>query len=781
MAPDPSKAVSRITFLLVILAAMAVEIAAVDTRPIIESLALALGWCALATVAAFFVPLPSKPNQPPGRLVFLLLVGLTVVPFAGEPLRREWTGDGYPLELQMVFALRNVGLGLAVCSGWAICLRLAAVASLFLTLFAAAMTNHPAVMVLLGFYCLVGSVWLMLVNLNGFTHIAIAPQQVIAVEVKARREHFPRLALTFTVALALCVVGLMAFATNQTVRALGELLPTSGGTGDYDPFARGGINDGDDETKGNNAKSTGMTQTDSFLESPLPSLYDAVNEVYGPPFKTRGEIEQMIAIDAISKELDCRKRPPDNLRPNREFPTARVSPRKPNTPFSRSARAIFEVEGRTPLHVRVLAFDTFDGHAWHEAPMKKYRVPVEKEPTTNWMTIHGCSLSIFAEPETHKFKITDPQGSLIPTPPHLSRFRVGRVDQAVFFGWSHDSVLIFANRKTPSGIVVETECQTVDPRLLNDINFKYSASSERFDYHLLPTNLNPGIAALARACVEGVPSGWPQIAAVVKHLREDYTLDPAHTPPENCVDALAHFLLESRRGPDYQFASAAAVLLRSNGYRTRLVCGFYAHPDHYDPETRHTPVVKEDIHFWPEVMLPNGDWLVLEPTPGYEVAGPKLSLSERIKTAAVELGEWAWRNAALLLFLAVGSISIWIRRRALIDVFLVRFWCWFPGRTWREQVLRVVRLLERRGRWAGTPRTAGVTFASWLKVSLLEPALSKEDVEQLARMAEWATYAPDVTPPWPETEPLGVCRRVVDFWTVSRWRKFAFPKSADGV
>jgi hypothetical protein len=76
-------------------------------------------------------------------LVPLLL--LTAAPFFIEPLRRRWTGDGYPLELQMVFGLRNLGLGLAACAVWPLCLRLACVVSLFLILFAISLTSHPVV------------------------------------------------------------------------------------------------------------------------------------------------------------------------------------------------------------------------------------------------------------------------------------------------------------------------------------------------------------------------------------------------------------------------------------------------------------------------------------------------------------------------------------------------------------------------------------------------------------------------------------------------------------
>src|SRR5205085_1957064 len=136
------------------------------------------------------------------------------------------------------------------------------------------------------------------------------------------------------------------------------------------------------------------------------------------------------------------------------------------------------------------------------------------------------------------------------------------------------------------------------------------------------------------------------------------------------------------RGPDYQFAGAAAVLLRVLGYPTRLVSGFYAAPGRYDPQTGHTPVVQDDLHFWAEVRLPPGDWLVVEPAPGYEVLGPSPSGPARLRSR-----------------------------------------------------------------------------------------LPDPELDELTRMAEWAAYAPDLAPAWGEAEVRGTCRRVLDGWTLRRWRR----------
>src|SRR5581483_1115121 len=198
-----------------------------------------------------------------------------------------------------------------------------------------------------------------------------------------------------------------------------------------------------------------------------------------------------------------------------------------------------------------------------------------------------------------RFKLTAPNGTWLPTPPHLTRFRIGRVNQADFFAWGQDRILRMAQRKVPAGIAVETECHTVDPGNLDGISFPGAWAGD-VRYLGLPSNLNPQVSALAHEWVDEQPKGWRQLAALTRHLRTEFRLDTTARVPDDCSDPLVYFLLESRCGPDYQFASALAILARVLGYQTRLVNGFYVSPDHFDAVTQHTPVVKEDLHFWAE-------------------------------------------------------------------------------------------------------------------------------------------------------------------------------------
>jgi hypothetical protein len=91
-----------------------------------------------------------------------------------------------------------------------------------------------------------------------------------------------------------------------------------------------------------------------------------------------------------------------------------------------------------------------------------------------------------------------------------------------------------------------------------------------------------------------------------------YDLDVPRDPP--VVDAVDHFLFETRRGFCEQIASSMAVMLRTLGIPTRLVTG-------YGPGTRnlltgYLEVRQSDAHAWVEVWYPLVGWVPYDPTFG---------------------------------------------------------------------------------------------------------------------------------------------------------------------
>jgi len=552
--------------------------------------------------------------------------------------------------------------------------------------------------------------------------------------------------------------------------ALGEWLPTSGGTGATDLFARLGIGDGPEETAGDNARSAGMVETDRMIEDNKNSLIDAISETYGPPYKPPKDQDRTVAAGKVDI-IENHGKLPENRRPSRDFDTGRKGPKDAKKPGSQMARGLFEVQGRTPLHVRQVAYESYDHveKRWVEA-RKPGGLLLDAEGG-DWMKVaHLRSAEWYLEDERHKLKSADMNSNLVPTPGLLTRFRINKVDKPTYYDWDYDGVLTLAGRKrTPPGVVVTTDCRTLDPTRLSVLAFGVAETGAAPVLSEVPDEIRPEVARLAREWAGDRPRGWPQIEAVLAKLRTEYTLDRDAAAPADHPAPVLWFLTQSRRGPDYLFASAATLLLRSLDYPSRVCLGYYAAPSAYDAETAHTPVKSSDLHFWPEVFLRDGHWMVVEPTPGYDVLGPSLPLTERILAALAALVTWVKRHvvevAGFLLVLALA----WVFRHQLIDTLALRLWIWFPGRTWRDRVRGAIAVLERRGRWTGKARPRRQTVFAWLSDTAARPA-EDADLAQLTCMAEWAAYAPDEPPPWSPDEILTVCHRVLCGWPLRRWR-----------
>jgi protein-glutamine gamma-glutamyltransferase len=760
MARDPDRPARRVTFVLAGLAYLTCEVAAdPDGRLTPFGVGFGLTLFAAAVVASYLLPPPR--NRLPFKVTALLALAL-VLPVALDPVVREWTDAGLPLELQLVNGLRALGLGLAAAAAWPKCRRLAAVVALFLALFATAMGDQPAIPYLLAALAATGGVWLVL-NYRADLAGATATAEAVVERVRAR---FPvREAVVFG-ALALLTIGAIVAGPSEVVGHLGELVPTSGGTGSQDPFARYGTNDGPEETRGDNANSVGMVESDQFIESQQDTLLDLVGDMYGKGHKPRKDQERMVAGGQVRVKENHDKLP-ENKRPSRDFDTSREGPKSARKGDSRAARAVFEVEGRTPLHIAAVAYDRYDvdNRRWLQAPAPK-ALRLEADPAgDDWMILAARRPGgdWYAADDRHELKVADQKDRLVPTPALTARFRIRKVDRPDYYEWDYDGVLGLAGRRrTPTGVIVHTDCRTVIPERLAAGAFATNGFSPT---HLdVPGELRETVGRLAREWAADSPRGWPQVEAVLNRLRAEYTFDQTAAAPEDHPVPVMWFLSESRRGPDYLFATAAALALRSLGYPTRVCLGYYANPAAYDPVSQHTPVRPTDLHTWPEVLLRDGHWLVVEPTPGYGVLPPKKPWREHLADTIEAAAAWAGDHAAELgLGVIALGVLVWRRRRLADGLFTVG-WRIAPGRTWRSVVTRAARVLDCRARLAGCPRPRTETLTAW--AARLQP--DDAALQKFLRLTDWARFADPWTQPDEAGESKTVCRRVLDEWTFGR-------------
>jgi hypothetical protein len=759
---EQDRLVVGLTWVLCALATAAAELALGEPG---EPAAVALGRGAVLVVVALGVQRALRHRDRAWSWALVGLLGLFVLPFGVEGVRLVVAGHARPLELVLLALLRNLGLGLAVLSLRAVFGRMAALVSLFLVLVGCSMAEGVVAAGILAAYAVGGCVWLMGVYWRGL-HLAGSG---------AGRRRYP---LAMVAGLLGLVAVVMVVGPTRAAMTLGALFPSSGGSWGDNPDARSGVNDGDQEVSASrNPQSIGFTDSDIYLDTDRPSLYDAFNDVYGEPVKPKRR-ERMVAMsnpDIREQE----ERPAENLRAGRSFAALRRPSREPSRrPGERTAQALAYLKGRTPLHLGLAAYDRFDGTHWHEQPHCRWTCPLELQDVARpWFRIVLPVAPVFGATVSHQVKVGTLDTGSLPAPGHLARFRVGAVNQADFFGWSHEGMIRMRDRTIPAGTVVETEARTVDPRRLRRVVFpREEVSAGRVTLRHGGYALDGRVEAMARRWGEGLPRGWEQVEAVVGALRRHAQHDRGVVVPADCDDVVAHFLLGSRRGPDYQFATAAAVLLDALGYRTRLVSGLYAAPERYDARTQHTPLRSDDVHVWTEVCLPSGTWVGIEPTPGYAMAGPALSVWESLLAVLDDVLRWAGRHGVWLGLVAVLGVVLAWHRREVLDCLAMLWWRLGVGGSSRECVVRTLRLVEWRARWAGWPRPPGKTPRRWYGPLAVAVPERGGDLEALLRLAEWGLYAPaDQEAPGVGVgagcDAMSTCMSVARGWTLRRLRQ----------
>lgn len=136
----------------------------------------------------------------------------------------------------------------------------------------------------------------------------------------------------------------------------------------------------------------------------------------------------------------------------------------------------------------------------------------------------------------------------------------------------------------------------------------------RTDYALLTEHdLLPETVALVEQITAGQDNIYDKLAAIERFLSSDdftYTLDVPELPDDHPMDAFIHHV---QTGHCQFFASAMALMARSQSVPTRLVSGYRG--GNYDPDTQSYTVTANMAHIWVEVFLPDFGWTIFDPSP----------------------------------------------------------------------------------------------------------------------------------------------------------------------
>jgi len=139
----------------------------------------------------------------------------------------------------------------------------------------------------------------------------------------------------------------------------------------------------------------------------------------------------------------------------------------------------------------------------------------------------------------------------------------------------------------------------------------------------LTASISEPIKKLSLEITSDPDANWfTRALAIQSYLRKNYryendglfkTLDVDKEPNQ----AIENFLFKTKAGSCRHFATAHALLCRSQGIPVRLVMGYL--PGTFNKETGYNEIRRKDSHVWTEVYIPYWNWVPFDPTPSGEL------------------------------------------------------------------------------------------------------------------------------------------------------------------
>ncbi len=255
------------------------------------------------------------------------------------------------------------------------------------------------------------------------------------------------------------------------------------------------------------------------------------------------------------------------------------------------------------MYWRGVALDRFDNKIWSRSRLK-YKEPYIKGEKDFFLVDYSSNKEDVAVQTVYLEPLdTDVLFALSRPVAIQGNFQIINKDSesAITFnrnGFERLSYKIYSDRSLPSEDKLKTD------------NSAYSAEEKR--YLQLPETMDARISQLAAEVTGTSDSRYEKAKAVENYLQTQYgyTLDLKADGDE----PLADFLFNVREGHCEYFATAMAIMLRTQGVATRVVNGFQQ--GEYN-ETADVYVVKQkDAHSWVEVYFPREKaWIPFDPTP----------------------------------------------------------------------------------------------------------------------------------------------------------------------
>ena len=292
------------------------------------------------------------------------------------------------------------------------------------------------------------------------------------------------------------------------------------------------------------------------------------------------------------------------------------------------------------LRWRGIALTEFDGKRWSKPEMQKTTLLAGPDgwiylvPRQRWLTAPGQRLkyTVFLQPIASSAIFTAGEAVSLQANFGSENSNSAKVyrdftDSLINPYGNYSALRYFGNSLLPPTPMAEL--RTASEIYPDEI---------RGAYLQLPRALDARIPQLARQITSSAKNPYDKARAVEQFLRTRFRYTLKLTENSG-ADPLTRFLFTTHAGHCEYFASAMAVLLRTQGIPTREVNGFLA--GEYNDLAGDYIVRASDAHSWVEVYFPGNGWQTFDPTPpaGAE-SGLLSSLAKYVDWFELTWAEW---------------------------------------------------------------------------------------------------------------------------------------------
>lgn len=274
---------------------------------------------------------------------------------------------------------------------------------------------------------------------------------------------------------------------------------------------------------------------------------------------------------------------------------------------------VMYVRTGAPAYWRGLVFDTYRDGAWTASQSGPYAVFPAYVPARLMPQAPSSNLGTFVQ----TFRLLRDMPPVVDAayPIESLYVPVGQLARDAYGTFHTPNVL----RAGTTYSVVSYIPDLSSARLQGDAFPRFAADDPDWHQYLDTTGLSGPAVALAGQFARSVAGDsndeYLTVMGVVRSLQHNYrySLQVGHAQPG--IDPVEQFLFQDHFGYCEQFATTAALMLRSLGIPARLVTG-YSTGD-YDPVLNQAIVREKDAHAWVEAWFPGDGWVPVDPTPGF--------------------------------------------------------------------------------------------------------------------------------------------------------------------